>query len=176
MDARQAREVQDCVRKNHGDQVEFVRRLVEAESPSIEPERMQAVFTPLAARLVELGFEVRILKGRQSGGQLFARPVTRTRPTPIQLLLGHCDTVWPVGKIAEMPLTLDGSRLAGPGVFDMKAGLSQIVFALKALAECGVEPIVAPVVFLTSDEELGKAVLYKDESLLDQVFSLHPLY
>ncbi|MFZ0428350.1 MAG: M20 family metallopeptidase [Acidobacteriota bacterium] len=155
MNAAKARELRECVEKNQQRQVEFVRRLVEAESPSIEPERMQGVFLLLAAQLEELGFQVRHLKGRRSGGQLFARPAAHRRSAPIQLLLGHCDTVWPVGTIVERPLRLEGTRLSGPGVFDMKTGLSQIVFALKALAECSIEPTVTPVVYLTSDEELG---------------------
>ncbi len=155
MEKRQARAVRDWVEQNHDAQVRFLRRLVEAESPSLEPDRLQAVFSLLASPLEKLGFRVRILKGRQSGGQLFARPLSRARPAPIQLLLGHCDTVWPVGKIAEMPLRFDGSRLGGPGIFDMKAGLSQIIFALQALARCQIPVTVVPVIYLTSDEELG---------------------
>ncbi|MEJ2146431.1 MAG: M20 family metallopeptidase [Acidobacteriota bacterium] len=155
MDVNQAQEVLHCVQKNHEAQVQFLRRLVEAESPSLEPERLMEIFSLLAAPLQELDFQVRILKGRQSGGQLFARPANRRHGAPLQLLLGHCDTVWPLGKLEEMPLRLDGSHLAGPGVFDMKAGLSQIVFALEALRQCRVETPVTPVVYLTSDEELG---------------------
>lgn len=147
--------MRECVERNHEAQVEFLHRLVEAESPSLEPERLVEVFSILAASLRELDFQVRILKGRQSGGQLFARPSNRRRPAPIQLLLGHCDTVWPSGTLQEMPLRLDGTRLAGPGVFDMKAGLSEIVFALKALRQSRLETNVIPVVYLTSDEELG---------------------
>ncbi len=155
MDASQAKAVRECVERNHEAQVQFLHRLVEAESPSLEPERLAEIFSILAAALQKLDFQVRILRGRQSGGQLFARPSKRTRSAPIQLLLGHCDTVWPSGKLQEMPLRLDGTRLAGPGVFDMKAGLSEIVFALEALRRCRVETEVVPVVYLTSDEELG---------------------
>jgi glutamate carboxypeptidase len=155
MDPGRARAIRECVELNHEAQVQFLHRLVEAESPSLEPERLTEVFSILAAALQKLDFQVRILKGRQSGGELFARPSKRIRPAPIQLLLGHCDTVWPSGKLKEMPLRLDGTHLAGPGVFDMKAGLSEIVFALRALHQCRVEMDVVPVVYLTSDEELG---------------------
>jgi glutamate carboxypeptidase len=54
-----------------------------------------------------------------------------------------------------VPIQRDGDRLYGPGLYDMKAGLTEIVFALRALAACGLEPEVAPVVFVNSDEEGG---------------------
>jgi glutamate carboxypeptidase len=72
-----------------------------------------------------------------------------------QLLLGHCDTVWRLGTLERMPITREGDVLRGPGVYDMKAGLVEIVFALKALAELGLQPEVEPVVFINSDEEVG---------------------
>ena len=155
MDKEQAKEIRRYAEQHHNEQVRFLRSLVEAESPSLEPARLGAVFSLLADPLRRLGFQVRILRGKQSGGQLFARPRQHPRGRPIQLLLGHCDTVWPVGKLNEMPLRLEGTHLAGPGVYDMKAGLTQVVFALRALVDCGVEPTVTPVVYLTSDEELG---------------------
>ena len=72
-----------------------------------------------------------------------------------QLLLGHCDTVWKVGTIKTMPVVLEGDRLRGPGVFDMKGGLTQIVFALNILSGLGLEPKVSPLVLVNSDEEIG---------------------
>ena len=72
-----------------------------------------------------------------------------------QLLLGHSDTVWPEGTVAEMPVSVEGNIMKGPGIYDMKVGLTQIVFALKALHYLGITPAVAPIVFITSDEELG---------------------
>lgn len=128
---------------------------MKAESPSLDPSTHKAVLDLLARPLRELDMEVRILPGRHSGGQLYARPCARHRGAPAQLLLGHADTVWPVGTLARMPLSRQGHCLRGPGVYDMKAGLSQMVFALKALRDCGVRPAVTPVVFVTCDEELG---------------------
>ena len=76
---------------------------------------------------------------------------------PVQLLLGHTDTVWPIGTVNDMPVEWDeeDDRVRGPGVFDMKAGLVQMVFALEALYELGLEPTVSPTIFLNSDEEIG---------------------
>ena len=61
------------------------------------------------------------------------RPAWRRIGRPAQLLLGHCDTVWPLGTLADMPLTISDGMLRGPGSYDMKAGLVQMLYALQAL-------------------------------------------
>lgn len=68
--------------------------------------------------------------------------------------LCHYDTVWPAGTLAEWPVSVDGDSLTGPGAFDMKAGLVQLVWALKA---CDALDVVRPHVrlVLNGDEELG---------------------
>lgn len=69
---------------------------------------------------------------------------------PKILLLGHYDTVWPVGTLARWPFTVDGTRATGPGCFDMKAGLVQTFYALSVLpSRDGISVLV------TSDEEVG---------------------
>jgi glutamate carboxypeptidase len=69
-------------------------------------------------------------------------------------LLGHYDTVWPLGTLDSMPFEVSGDVLRGPGVFDMKAGLVQAVWALRALAQTGcARPPVRLV--LNADEEIG---------------------
>ena len=79
----------------------------------------------------------------------------RRRGSPYQLLIGHTDTVWPLGTLSRMPVEIDHGTLAGPGAFDMKGGLVQLVFALKSLRSLGVDLAVTPVVLLNSDEEIG---------------------
>ena len=73
----------------------------------------------------------------------------------MQLLLGHCDTVWPPGTLKKMPVDFEDDLVKGPGVYHMKGGLAQMVFALRALHDLDLEPTVAPVVFVNSDEEVG---------------------
>jgi glutamate carboxypeptidase len=107
----------------------------------------------LAEALAELGFVVRRITGEKSGGHLYARPAGGRAPA--QLLLGHCDTVWPLGTVEEMPVEIGEGVVKGPGVYDMKGGLAQMVFALRALRETDREPTVTPIVFVNSDEELG---------------------
>lgn len=135
--------------------VDYLRALVEAESPSTDPSAQGPVFELLEEPLRELGFEVRRIPGTETGGQLYARPRHRPGGTPAQLLLGHTDTVWSHGTLDTMPVGEEDGRLRGPGVFDMKGGLAQMIFALRALEELGLEPEVMPVIFLNSDEEIG---------------------
>lgn len=70
------------------------------------------------------------------------------------LLLAHYDTVWPTGTLEQWPFHRDGDRLSGPGVFDMKAGLVQLVWAMRALSEAGVAR-PSCTVLLNGDEEIG---------------------
>jgi len=145
--------------------VDLLARLARAESPSHDPAAQEPVFALLAEALAPAGYRARRRRGpqisnkisRQSGGQLLAVPERRGRRAPLQLLLGHSDTVWPRGTVERMPVELRDGRLAGPGVFDMKGGLTQAVFALRALAELGLTPPAAPVLFVNSDEEIGSA-------------------
>lgn len=136
--------------------VAFLTRLASVESPTDVPESQEGVQSILREALEELGYAVRFVPGRgQSGGHLYARPANRLRGRPAQLLVGHTDTVWSLGTLETMPVRREGGRLYGPGTLDMKGGLTQIVFALRALRELGHEPRVAPVVFVNSDEETG---------------------
>jgi len=129
--------------------------LCRAESPSLDAHRQQAVHAVLAANLDALGYAVRELPGTRSGGHLYARPRRRNRGAGVQLLLGHYDTVWPVGTLATMPFGFEGDRARGPGVYDMKGGLAQIVVALASLRGLGIEPELTPVVLVNADEEVG---------------------
>ncbi|WP_210023358.1 MULTISPECIES: M20 family metallopeptidase [unclassified Paenibacillus] len=72
------------------------------------------------------------------------------------LLVGHYDTVWPLGEAKRRPFRIEDDRAYGPGVYDMKAGLLQAIFAVKALLDSGRFPADKKVVLLmNSDEELG---------------------
>jgi glutamate carboxypeptidase len=70
--------------------------------------------------------------------------------TPRVVLLGHFDTVWPLGTLDRWPFTIDGDRLTGPGVFDMKAGVVQLFAAAQ-----GLDDLEGVAILLTSDEEIG---------------------
>lgn len=134
--------------------VALLADLVAAESPSDAPETQAGPIGILYEQFDRLGYRVRHTPGERTGGTLVARhPAADGRPQ--QLLLGHCDTVWPVGALADMPLVVENDVLRGPGSYDMKAGLVQGLFALRALQELGLEPALAPVFLVNTDEEIG---------------------
>jgi len=152
----EARELRRYLERNLSDMVAMVEDLVRMESPSDQPATQAQILDYLQNELADLGFHTMRLSGRQYGGSLYAAPAPpHPKPRYIQLLLGHCDTVWPVGTLERMPLVREGDVLKGPGVYDMKAGLVEIIFALKALASLNLRPPVQPVVFINSDEEVG---------------------
>ncbi|MGK7911841.1 MAG: M20 family metallopeptidase [Synechococcus sp.] len=146
--------------RSHQEEMEnLLEKLVLAESPSTIPAAQQAVQSILRAELVGRGFRVRHLSGRHTGGHLLAVPRDRQPKQAFQLLLGHCDTVWPLGTLQTMPLVPAQGKLYGPGVYDMKAGLVMAIFATEAAREIAeiqsADIPVKPVLFVNSDEEIG---------------------
>ena len=148
-------EILERVRDEREAMVSFLRELTLAESPSSSPATQPAVRELLARALEDISYRTIAIPGRSSGGQLYARPRVRRNDQPVQLIIGHYDTVWPVGTLADMPFAYDGQVVKGPGVFDMKGGLVQLVFALRTLDAMGQTPSVMPLVFCNSDEEIG---------------------
>jgi glutamate carboxypeptidase len=133
----------------------LLQRMTTAESPSNVPSAQEEIRDIVATELQKLDYRVRRIPGRTSGGMLYARPFNRRRHRPAQLLLGHFDTVWPLGTLADMPFEADDDTVRGPGVYDMKGGVAMALLALDALRRFGAEPSVEPHVFLNSDEEIG---------------------
>lgn len=127
--------------------VASLQQLVEVESPSSDVaacthcgEVTVGVFNDW------LGTPAELLEHR-------GRPTVRWGPAhPSVLLLGHLDTVWPIGTLARLPWSIDGDQLRGPGVFDMKAGIIQ---GLAALHTLGLTAHSGVGFLLTSDEEIG---------------------
>ena len=134
--------------------VESLVELARFESPSLDAEAQMPVLNLLARWLNELDFKVRLLPSPRCGGHLLARP-TRRKRGPAQLLVGHCDTVWPRGTLRSMPVVQSEGELHGPGVYDMKGGLVQVVFALRALRHFGCVAALDPYLLINSDEEVG---------------------
>jgi glutamate carboxypeptidase len=136
--------------------VEMLVAVASLESPTDVLESQEPVQRHFAEALRERGFAVRKIPGRtSSGGHLYARPSERARGRPGQLLVGHTDTVWPVGTLKSMPVRVEDGQVKGPGTFDMKAGIVQGIFAVGALSDLGLEPPATPVWLINSDEETG---------------------
>ena len=133
----------------------LIRDLVDAESPSAHPETHDEVRRIIRLALASVGFDSREVGGPEQPRHIFARPAARHRHGPYQLVIGHFDTVWPVGTIEERPFRIDGNVIHGPGSFDMKGGLAQLVVALRTIRDLRLETPVVPAVFVNADEEIG---------------------
>lgn len=137
--------------------VETIRELVEIESPSDNKQAVDRVAALIASKFESAGGRVRLHPSHDFGDSLqvdFAAGENQTSRKPV-LLLGHYDTVYPLGTLAGMACKIENGRLRGPGVLDMKSGIALMLHAIKALqAWHGALP--RPVtVFLVSDEEVG---------------------
>lgn len=134
---------------------ETIEALVCLESPSTDKVAVDRCGDELVKRLIELGGTVERLPREKFGD--IVRAEFGEGSTQV-LLLGHFDTVWPVGQIARMPFRLESGRLYGPGVFDMKAGIAVGMLAVRALQELGFSRDKKIVMLWTTDEELGSDV------------------
>jgi glutamate carboxypeptidase len=148
-------QVKDFIDGQRGSLISLLQELVEAESPSAHPECHDSVRRILSGALMDVGYLVK--EPGMPGGtrHIFARPAQRRRDRGNQLLVGHFDTVWPIGTIEKRPFRVNGNTIRGPGVFDMKGGLAQIVLALRTIRELHLEPPLTPVLLVNADEEIG---------------------
>jgi len=155
--------------------IETIDALVRLESPSGDAPAIIRCIAELGSRLQAIGGTITRISGGPAGDHLRAEFGGGGRRT---LLLGHIDTVWPVGTLAERPFRVADGRLAGPGVLDMKAGLALAALAIRALAR---DPGGLPgrlVMLVTTDEEVGSAAsrpIIEAEALAsDAVLVLEP--
>jgi glutamate carboxypeptidase len=134
------------------DMVDLLRRVVERESPSDNKAALDELGAYLKEEFEAAGGKVRFFSQIDAGNHLKAEFSADTRK-PV-LLLGHFDTVWPLGTLEKMPFRVDGGRAFGPGIYDMKAGIVMLLFALRALRAAGAQhrPVI---VLLDTDEEVG---------------------
>ncbi len=169
------RAVLDYCDSQHGWLLETTEALARLESPSTDKAAVDRCGAKLASRLTELGGRVDRLPREEWGDLLraeFGHGATQV------LLLGHFDTVWPVGQLARMPVGLEAGRLHGPGVFDMKAGIAVGMLAVRALRDLGLAPDRRVVMLWTTDEEVGsrasRAVIEDEAKRSAAVLVLEP--
>lgn len=154
---------------------ETIDALVRLESPSTDKTAVDICGAELSARLTALGGRVDRLVREKRGDHLRAE---FGGTGPRVLLLGHFDTVWPVGQLARMPLHEKDGRLYGPGVFDMKAGIAMAMLATRAVHEIAPESAPRIVMLWTTDEEIGsltsRAAIEEEARRSDAVLVLEP--
>lgn len=148
-------EILEHLQAHEEDLLDLCGELVIIESPSPDAIATRRVLDRLTSELDDLGYRYHMSKPAKSGGFLYARPARRRRHKPTQLLLGHVDTVWPLGTLGARPWSVEDGVARGPGVFDMKAGIVQILFALRTVRDLGLDPPATPLVLINSDEEIG---------------------
>ena len=146
--------------QHESEMLALLRKMVEIESPSDDKAAVDRMGAFLAEAFERLGGQVTFYPQEAAGNHLKAEfagggseNASGRAGKPV-LLLGHFDTVWPMGTLAKMPFQIKDGRAFGPGVYDMKAGIAMMIFALRALKEAGVahRPVT---ILLDTDEEVG---------------------
>lgn len=171
------RQLADIAAKQLQNTLALLRMMVEIESPSHDKAAVDRCVGFVAERCSMMGGRVRLHRRKEFGDLLEARfGPQRSKHRPV-LLLGHLDTVWELGTLKSMPFRVDGRRVWGPGVLDMKAGVAMALTAISILKEQ--EKLTRPVVMLmNSDEEVGsnasRPLTEKLARQCDAVFVLEP--
>ncbi|MBZ5722800.1 MAG: M20 family metallopeptidase [Acidobacteriia bacterium] len=135
--------------------VETIRQLVELESFSDDKPAVDRLAHLLAGRFEALGGHSKLHRAQKFGDHLQVDFAGKRAGKPV-LLLGHYDTVYPVGTLATMPCRVADGRLWGPGTLDMKSGIGLMLHVIEALRAWHGDTLPRPVtVLLVSDEEVG---------------------
>jgi len=141
---------------NEAEMIELLGRVVDIDSGTGHAPGLNGVAAIYREALARSGVAAEIIAadtGNHVLGRRFGAGVTGTGG-PVSLVIGHMDTVFPVGTVAERPFRVEGRRAFGPGVEDMKSGLVCAVFAARALTELGLWPEHEVVFFFNADEEI----------------------
>jgi len=169
------RETRKCERE----MVRLLGRFVRCESPSYDKAAVDRFAAMVAREWRRRGAKVKILRQRLRGNHLRIEwPQASGRSDGQVLVLGHLDTVYPIGTLAKMPFRVRGGRAWGPGTFDMKSGLVLALAAVDALRAVGAGPRKRVVFLWTSDEEIGsetsRRVIESEARRSDAVLVLEP--
>jgi glutamate carboxypeptidase len=133
-----------------------LRTWVECESPTFDAPSVNRMMAIAARDLALLGARVETIPGRMGFGDCvrasFPHPNAQA---PGILVMGHMDTVHPIGTLEPLPFHREGNRLYGPGVYDMKGGNYIAIEAIRQLIKAGITTSRPVTVLLTCDEEVG---------------------
>jgi|SRR5947207_1273255 len=172
------RELLARIGQREPEMVLLVQKFVEIESPTHSKKAVDSLGHALAEEFARMGAQITFHRQLRFGNHLQASFKASDDGRPAILLLGHMDTVWDLGTLRSMPSRVADGRVWGPGVLDMKAGIVQMIFALRALRDThGHLPGNVDVLIVT-DEEVGSGSSRPvTESLArksDVVFVLEP--
>lgn len=170
-----------AARKREKEMTRLLGKFVRCESPSHDKVAVDLFGKILAAEWRRRGAKVQMLKERQRGDHIRAEVWLGSGKPPGQtLVLGHLDTVYPLGTIGRTPFRVAKGRAWGPGTFDMKGGIVQALAALDVLRAVGVKPQKRLVFLWTTDEEIGSETgrpwIEKEARKSDAVLVLEPSF
>lgn len=158
-----------------------LREFVEIESPSLEKDPLDRCCGVVAAAWRKHDVSIERIAQKHRGDHLRITWLPEKSPAAGQLLiLGHYDTVYSTGTLAKMPFRISVGKAYGPGVFDMKAGIVQALFALQTIQQTKTSVDKRLVFLWTSDEEIGsessRKLLEAEARRSDAVFVLEPSF
>ncbi|MGB9070027.1 MAG: M20 family metallopeptidase [Candidatus Acidiferrales bacterium] len=178
-DALMMKHLQRELRRHERGLVRMLGQFVRCESPSHQKAAVDRLGKLIASEWRRRGANVRVLRAKTRGDSVRAEIWLGDRRPPGQIMvLGHLDTVYPLGTLATMPFRVEGGRAFGPGTFDMKAGLVLAFGAIDALQVLRLRPQKRLVFFWNSDEEIGsyssRALIEREARRSDAVLVLEP--
>ncbi|MCZ2155994.1 MAG: M20 family metallopeptidase [Bryobacterales bacterium] len=156
----------------------LLREMVEIESPTEDAQAVTRMGEWIAKHVSPYA-QVKFFPGKPYGNHLRCEFKSRRKLAQRKIVvLGHLDTVWPTGTLRGMPFREEDGRLYGPGVFDMKGGISSFLMAMEAIRELGLTPAAKICLLLVADEEMGslssRELTEKTCRDADAVFVLEP--
>jgi glutamate carboxypeptidase len=178
-DVPMMRHLQRELRRHERRMVRMLGQFVRCESPSHQKAAVDRLGTLIAGEWRRRGASVNVLRDKTRGNSVRAEIwLGGGRPRGQIMVLGHLDTVYPLGTLATMPFRVEGGRAFGPGTFDMKAGLVLAFSAIDALQALRLRPRNRLVFFWNSDEEIGsyasRALVEREARRSDAVLVLEP--
>jgi glutamate carboxypeptidase len=151
-----AKELLGVLRKREPEMTKLLGKFVRCESPSLNKAAVDRFGEIVTREWKRRGAKVRVLRQLERGNHVRVEvSFGEGRPRRQILVLGHLDTVYPIGTHRTMPFRVAEGRAYGPGIFDMKGGLVIALFALDALRLLDALPPSRLVFFWNSDEEIG---------------------
>jgi len=154
--------------------VHLLKNIVSRESPSQDKKAVDACSAFVVGEFKRTGAKITHFPQKKIGDLYLVEFPGSLKPEGDGriLVLTHIDTVWPVGKIDKMPFYISGDKVYGPGVLDMKGGLIEAIFALKAFHQLSLRPGRKIAVFINSAEETGNDVCHEMIARLARASSL----
>jgi glutamate carboxypeptidase len=136
--------------------LEGLRAWVECESPTFDAASVNRMMDLASRELIIAGARIERVAGRMGLGDCIRATLPHKRSgEPGILVMGHMDTVHPIGTLRDLPFRREGNKAWGPGIQDMKGGNYLSLEAIRQLARAGIATKLPVTVLFTSDEEIG---------------------